>query len=194
MSNQSTFLLLIIIIVLAIILIALQSIPIIGKIIKGVNKRSSYHQLGESSQIRLIHQVNDAVNELSKLKIGAIITIVKKDSLDLFRTDGIKINANLSSLLILSIFNKNSPLHDGAIIIEDNRIKYAATYYRITSKSISNNFGARHRAALGISEHSDAITIVTSETNGSITFAIGGKFVVVKQGDFQEKLTAYLNK
>lgn len=194
MNNNTMFLLLIIIIALALVLIVLQLVPIISKIATRLNKRSSYNKLGESSKIRLIHQINDAVIDLSKARIGAIITIVKKDPLDRFRTDGIKIDANLSSSLILAIFNKNSPLHDGAIIIEDNRIKYAATYYRITSKSVSNHFGARHRAALGISEHTDAITIVISETNGSVTFAIDGKFVIVKASDFQEKLTAYLNK
>lgn len=194
MTNGTFFSLLIIIIALALILIALQLVPLISKIIARVNKLSNYKKLGESSQVRLIYQINEAISELSKIKIGAIITIVKKDSLDRFRTDGVKIDANLSSSLILAIFNKNSPLHDGAIIIEDNRIKYAATYYKITAKSLSNNLGARHRAALGISENTDSITIVISETNGSITFAIDGKFVVVKPQDFQEKLTSYLNR
>lgn len=194
MSNQTIILLVITTLALVFILILLQLIPILSKILIRVNKQSNFNKLGDSSKIRLIHQINDAVSELSKNKIGAIITLVKKDSLDQFRTDGVKIDANLSSALILAIFHKNSPLHDGAIIIDENRIKYAATYYKITGKSISTNFGARHRAALGLSESTDAITIVVSETGGGITFAIEGKLVNVKLSDFQEKLTAYLNK
>ena len=148
--------------------------------------------MGESSRIRLVRQLNEAVEELSKTKTGAIITIINKDSIDGLRTDGIKMDANISSSIILSIFNKHSPLHDGAIIIDNNKITYAATYYKITSKSINNKYGARHRAAMGISEQTDALTIVISETTGAITFAQKSEFFVVKTNDFQEKLTESL--
>ncbi|MDK2819244.1 MAG: DNA integrity scanning protein DisA nucleotide-binding domain protein, partial [Mycoplasmataceae bacterium] len=105
------------------------------------------NKIGTSSKIRLINQVREAVEYLSKTKTGAIITIENNDIIDSFRTDGIILDANISSSLIISLFNKYSPLHDGAIIIRENKILYAATYYKITKKSIDNKYGARHRAA-----------------------------------------------
>jgi len=157
-------------------------------------KHSNYDNLGQSSKIRLIHSLNEATAELSATKTGALITIVNKQTLDEFRTDGIRIDANISASLLISIFNKKSPLHDGAIIIRDNKITYAGTYYKITSKSINNRYGARHRAAMGISEQTDALTIVVSEETGSITFAQQGQFTKIKQSEFQERITEYLKR
>nr|WP_318033879.1 DNA integrity scanning protein DisA nucleotide-binding domain protein [Mycoplasmopsis bovis] len=105
---------------------------------------------------------------MSKNKIGALITIENNDNIENLRTDGVIIDANISSSLLISIFNKYSPLHDGAVIIRDNKILYAATFYKITKKSINNQYGARHRAAMGISELCDATTIVVSEETGFI--------------------------
>lgn len=170
----------------------LVTLPTLIRISREVFKKTRYNALGESSKIRLVRQLNDAVIEMSAQKTGAIITIVNKDSLDTFRTDGVKIDANISAPLILSIFNKYSPLHDGAVVIESNKITYAATYYKITSKSIDNKYGARHRAAMGISEQTDALTIVVSEQTGAITFALNAEFIKVKPMEFQEKLTEYL--
>lgn len=135
------------------------------------NSKSNKKVLGESTKIRIIYQLKEALEFLSKTKTGAIITIENKDNLDLLRTDGVILNANISASLIISIFNKHAPLHDGAIIIRNNKIYYAATYYKITKKSIDNKYGARHRAAMGISEICDATTIVVSEENGGITIA-----------------------
>ncbi|WP_236630692.1 diadenylate cyclase [Mycoplasma sp. ATU-Cv-508] len=180
MSDQQNFKVIgIVVIALLVVIMVVQLLPWIIKWAREHHFKPNYKTLGESSRIRLVHQINDAVVELSRNKVGAIISIINKDTLDNYRTDGVKLDANISSALILAIFNKNSPLHDGAIIIQDNKIKYAATYYRITSKSISNRFGARHRAALGISESTDALTIVVSETSGAITFTLKSKFVVV---------------
>ena len=167
--------------------------PLIFKFFREAFKKSRYSALGESSKIRLVRQLDEAVKELSEHKTGAIITVVNRESLDHFRTDGVKIDANISSSLILAIFNKKSPLHDGAIIIDNNRITYAGTYYKITKKSIDNKYGARHRAAVGISEQTDALTIVVSEETGAITFTKGGEFIKVDKSEFQEKLTKNLN-
>ncbi|MDC8937044.1 diadenylate cyclase [Metamycoplasma hyosynoviae] len=151
------------------------------------NKKTKL-SLGESTRIRLIHQIRESLEYLSKNKIGAIITIEQNDNLDMMRTDGIIINANISSSLIISIFNKHCPLHDGAIIIRDNKIEYAATYYKITRKSIDNRFGARHRAALGISEISDSITFIVSEENGGISIAKNGALNLIQNDQIQEFL------
>ncbi|WP_334199148.1 DNA integrity scanning protein DisA nucleotide-binding domain protein [Mycoplasma struthionis] len=98
-----------------------------------VNK-SAKRSLGESTKLRIVYQLKEAIKFLAKTKTGAIITIENKDNLDMLRTDGIIIDANISSSLIISIFNKHSPLHDGAIIIRNNKLYYAATYYKINKK------------------------------------------------------------
>ena len=167
-------------------------LPLLISFLRNIFKRSNYQNLGSSSKIRLIHSINEATIILSKQKTGAIITIVKKQPLDQLRTDGIIINANISTQLIVSLFQKKSPLHDGAIVIENNKIKYASTYYKITSKSISGNYGARHRAALGISEQSDSLTVIVSEETGKISFASEGKIVQVSMSNLQNKLGEYL--
>ena len=172
--------------------IFLLLLPLFLKIIRELFKNTKYSSLGESSKIRLVRQIDEAVKVLSKMKNGAIITIVNKDSVDNLRTDGVKINASISSDLIVAIFNKLSPLHDGAIVIDSNQITYVATYYKITKKSLRNHYGARHRAAMGISEVSDSLTIVISEETGQITLVKDGVFKTVQPNDFQEKFTEYL--
>ncbi len=156
------------------------------------NDKNKYNKISKSSKIRLINQLRESVEYLSKTKTGALITIENKDSLDNLRTDGIKLEANISSALIISIFNKKSPLHDGAIIIREDKILYASTYYKITRKSIDNKYGSRHRAGLGISEVSDATTIIVSEETGEVSITKNSELVPVKINEFQEKLVFFL--
>ncbi|KKB26859.1 hypothetical protein MM26B8_00370 [Mycoplasmopsis meleagridis] len=155
-------------------------------------KKNQYDKLGQSSQLRLINQLRETVEYLSKNKIGALITIENNDNIDSLRTDGVILNANISSSLLIAIFNKNSPLHDGAVIIRDNKIYYASAFYKITKKSIENQFGARHRAAMGISEMCDATTIVVSEETGEVKFVKNGNFYNVEISQFQEQLIKHL--
>lgn len=166
--------------------------PILFTFLKKTVLENKKNKIGTSSKIRLINQVREAVEFLSKTKTGAIITIENNDLIDNLRTDGIVLDANISSSLIISLFNKYSPLHDGAIIIRENKILYAATYYKITKKSIDNKYGARHRAAMGISEICDATTIVVSEETGRITIAKNSTLIKVEMNEFQEKLIFYL--
>lgn len=168
---------------------------LINQISMRIKKRNAniYGRMGKSTQLRLINQLRESVQYLSEHKIGAIITIENKDNLDNLRTDGLIIDANISSSLIISIFNKTSPLHDGAIIIRDSKIVYASTFYKITRKSIDNRYGARHRAAIGISEVSDALTIVVSEETGVISIMRRTEKLTVDIKQFQEKLIELLN-
>lgn len=168
---------------------------LINQISMRIKKRNAniYGRMGKSTQLRLINQLRESVQYLSEHKIGAIITIENKDNLDNLRTDGLIIDANISSSLIISIFNKTSPLHDGAIIIRDSKIVYASTFYKITRKSIDNRYGARHRAAIGISEVSDALTIVVSEETGAISIMRRTEKLTVDIKQFQEKLIELLN-
>lgn len=144
--------------------------------------------LGNSTKIRIIYQLKEALERLSKTKTGAIITIENNDNLDGLRTDGIILDANISSSILISIFNKHSPLHDGAVVIRNNKIYYVATYYKITKKSIDNKYGARHRAGMGISEMCDASTLIVSEENGEITLAENGVLQAVPIENLQSVL------
>ncbi|VDR42539.1 diadenylate cyclase [Mycoplasmopsis caviae] len=166
--------------------------PLIISSIKNKMARTHFQKLGQSSQIRLINQLREAVEYLSKNKVGALITIENNDNIDNLRTDGVILNANISSSLLISIFNKYSPLHDGAVIIRDNKIYYASTFYKITRKSIDNQYGARHRAAMGISELCDATTIIVSEETGDVKFVKNGTFYNIRLEQFQEQLVKYL--
>ncbi|QNM93891.1 DNA integrity scanning protein DisA nucleotide-binding domain protein [Mycoplasma sp. Pen4] len=166
--------------------------PILSGFISNKFKKNKYEKLGKSSQIRLINQLRESVEYLSKHKIGALITIENNDNIDNLRTDGVVLNANISSSLLIAIFNKTSPLHDGAVVIRDNKIYYAATFYKITRKSVDSKFGSRHRAAMGISEQCDATTVVVSEEDGSIKILKGSIIQPVKLDQFQEQLIKYL--
>ncbi|MGX9340438.1 diadenylate cyclase [Mycoplasma sp. 3341] len=180
---------LIIILIFVVLIFLIMVILAFHQILKFLSKFKSLKQkVSKSSKIRLIHQLKESLEFLSKHKTGAIITIEMKERLDNLRTDGVIIDANISSSLIISIFNKHTPLHDGAIIIRDNKIVYAATYYKITKKSIDNKYGARHRAALGISEISDSVTLVVSEENGNITLARNGSLNLIAIDQLQESL------
>ncbi|MGL5732735.1 MAG: diadenylate cyclase [Metamycoplasmataceae bacterium] len=191
MRSESNTLLVIILIISIIIALVVIS-PLLFSLFKRFIFDKKKNRIGTSSKIRLINQVREAVEYLSKTKTGAIITIENHDVIDNFRTDGIVLDANISSSLIISLFNKNSPLHDGAIIIRENKILYAATYYKITKKSIDNKYGARHRAAMGISEISDATTIIVSEETGGVTIAKNAVLTKVDMNEFQEKLIFFL--
>ncbi|MBZ4195370.1 diadenylate cyclase [Mycoplasma tauri] len=184
--------LIIIILTISILILVIVSLPILISIFSTKFKKTRFNKMGKSSQIRLINQLREAVEYLSKNKIGALITIENNDNIENLRTDGIIIDANISSSLLISIFNKYSPLHDGAVIIRDNKIYYASTFYKITKKSIDNQYGARHRAAMGISELCDATTIVVSEETGNIKLIKNGIFYAVKIEQFQEQLVKYL--
>ncbi|WP_324673224.1 DNA integrity scanning protein DisA nucleotide-binding domain protein [Mycoplasma sp. 888] len=168
--------------------------PTISTFVGNKIRKSKYEKLGKSSQIRLINQLRETVDYLSKNKIGALITIENNDNIDNLRTDGVVVNANISSSLLISIFNKTSPLHDGAVVIRDNKIYYAATFYKITKRSFEANYGSRHRAALGISEQSDATTIVVSEENGQIKIIKNGAMIDTGLDHFQEDLIKYLSE
>jgi uncharacterized protein (TIGR00159 family) len=117
-----------------------------------------------------IWSIVKACNILSKEKTGAIIAIVRQSELYTTIETGIKLNADISSQLIRTVFFKNSPLHDGAMIIKNNKIVAAGCILPVNEHTInSENFGLRHRAALGLSEQTDSVIIVVSEETGELT-------------------------
>ena len=114
---------------------------------------------------------------MSRQKVGALVVLERGATLDDVVATGDKIDANINQRLIENIFFKNSPLHDGAMIISDKRIKAAGCILPVSHDlSIPKELGLRHRAAMGISEETDAVAIVVSEETGSISVAIKGRF------------------
>ncbi|MCK4860209.1 MAG: diadenylate cyclase CdaA [Candidatus Omnitrophica bacterium] len=125
---------------------------------------------------KTLEEIIKAINLLSQQKIGALIIIAKETGLRNYIEAGISLDADLSKELILSIFNPRSPLHDGGIIVHEGRIASCRCFFPLTDKPrLSKNLGTRHRAAIGLSEESDAICIVVSEETGEISLAIDGK-------------------
>ena len=113
---------------------------------------------------------------MSKYKTGALMVIEQGTKLGDVERTGISIDATLSSQLLINIFEKNTPLHDGAVIVRNNRISAATCFLPLTdSMDVSLELGTRHRAAIGISEVTDAIVIVVSEENGTISYVRNGK-------------------
>ncbi len=138
-----------------------------------------------------VMQIVRACAYMSKNNIGALIIIERNMALTDIAKTGEIIDANINAQLIKNIFFKNSPLHDGAMIISNNRISAAACILPVShNNDISKDYGLRHRAALGITQQSDAVSVVVSEETGQITMARRGKFI--KQNASQEELESYL--
>ena len=123
-----------------------------------------------------VDEIVNAVYAMAKERTGALIVIERKVKLDEVESTGIKLDALISTELILNIFQKNFPLHDGAVVVRGNRIAAATCYLpRSENNTLSKELGTRHRAAVGVSEVSDSVTIVVSEETGAISIAEGGE-------------------
>ena len=126
-----------------------------------------------------IYKVVIAATELAKEKTGALIVIERDIKLQDIADTGILINGEISPQLLVNIFNPKTPLHDGAVIISENKIKAAACMLPLSDdKSISKGLGTRHRSAAGMSQESDAIVVVVSEETGKISVAKDGTLIV----------------
>ncbi len=134
----------------------------------------------------LIKNVVTAVNWLSENKVGALITFEKDTPMDDFMKSGTYINCPFTPEIVETIFYEGTRLHDGAIIIKDDIIVAAAVYYPPSTRAITGKFGARHRAALGISEVTDSVTIVVSEETGRISIAHAGMLDNIKTAEFEK--------
>jgi diadenylate cyclase len=139
----------------------------------------------------MIKKLVEAVNWLSSNKVGALITFERDTNLNEFMKNGTIINCPISPEIIETIFYEGTRLHDGAIIIRGDTIVAAAVYYPPSTRPQTGKFGARHRAALGISEVTDAVTIIVSEETGRISITHGGLIDSVKTDEF-EKIFRYL--
>ncbi len=136
-----------------------------------------------------------ACKSMSKVKTGALIVIEKEESLREYERTGIKIDAAVSSQLLENIFEHNTPLHDGAVLIQGNRISYATCYLPLSgNQGLSKELGTRHRAAVGISEVTDSLTIVVSEETGVISLAYEGELKrELSEDELREKISRVMN-
>lgn len=117
----------------------------------------------------LIQALDKSIQYMSKRRIGALITIQMDTGLEEYVETGIKLNADVTGELLINIFIPNTPLHDGAVIVNKNKVEVAAAYLPLSeSNAIPKKLGTRHRAAVGISEVTDALTVVVSEETGSV--------------------------
>lgn len=130
---------------------------------------------GEKFSVKTVEEIIKGVAKMSAAKTGALILIEQKVPLGDHERTGIPIDAVVSSQLLINIFEKNTPLHDGAVIIRNNRVAAATCFLPLTeSQEVSMDLGTRHRAAIGASEVSDAYVVVVSEETGAISVAKGG--------------------
>lgn len=174
--------------VVAIIIIFQPEIRSILERIGKTNVFSRISTLTVNERENLVDELVKACAEMSKTKTGALISIEQGHSLSDYIKTGTPMNSVVSSELLCSIFQYGTPLHDGAVIIQGVKIACAAAYFPPTSKELPTSYGARHRAAVGISEITDSITIVVSEETGNISIAEGGKLTVISENSLREFL------
>ena len=158
---------------------------------KKVSKKESALTSNETDE--LILNLEKAIIDLSSTQTGALITLERTDDLTtIMANSGSKINAPVTPEILRTIFYKGTPLHDGATIIRGNMIISSAVFYQPTQRPLNGRYGSRHRAAIGISEICDALTIVVSEETGKVSLAYKGELVHVPVAQFSEKLKEYL--
>lgn len=145
---------------------------------------------------RIITSIVKATFELAKTKTGALIVIEREVSLAEYEKTGISIDSLISSQLLINIFEHNTPLHDGAVIIRGDRIKAATCYLPLSDNmQLSKDLGTRHRAGIGVSEVSDSLTIIVSEETGKVSIATGGTLIRNVDADYlRSKLNILQNK
>ena len=136
----------------------------------------------------------DAAKTLGSMNMGALIVFAKSSELRFYMESGDMLDAQISKRLLISIFQKNSPLHDGAVIIDNNRIKAARCILPVSeSDEIPANYGLRHRAAIGMTEVTDSIVLIVSEETGQLSFALNGvMYNNLSRSELKQKLRNYL--
>ena len=145
---------------------------------------------------RTVNEIVRATSELAKAKTGALIIMEKDIILSEYERTGIIIDSAISSQLLINIFEHNTPLHDGAVIVRGDRIVAATCYLPLSDNmGLSKDLGTRHRPAVGISEVSDSLTVIVSEETGMISVAVGGKLLRNIDGDLlRRKLNDFQGK
>ncbi|MBB6447883.1 diadenylate cyclase CdaA [Bacillus benzoevorans] len=148
----------------------------------------------EEDQEGMLEAIFKAVDYMAKRRIGALISVERDTGMDDYVETGIELNSRVSAELLINIFIPNTPLHDGAVILQRNRVAAAACYLPLSeSPFISKELGTRHRAAVGISEVTDSITVVVSEETGAVSLTKNGELHRdLSKDNFREMLTKEL--
>ena len=165
--------------------------PEIRGLLEKIGKTNAFSRINSllaNERENLVEQLYEATITLSKQKVGALITIEQSQSLQDYIKTGIPVNAEVTKELLCSIFMTTTPLHDGAVIIQGDRVACASAYFPPTNVNLSSRYGARHRAALGIAEVSDCLTIVVSEETSAISIAENGRIFSVDEKQLKDYL------
>lgn len=150
---------------------------------------------GERFSDKTVNELVRACFELAKNKTGALIVIEQDILLTDYEKTGIPVDAIITSQLLINIFEHNTPLHDGAVIIRGDRIVSATCYLPLSDNmQISKDLGTRHRAAVGISEVTDTMTLVVSEETGNVSIAIAGELIRAVDQDYLKKKLTFIQK
>ncbi len=127
---------------------------------------------------RSVNEIAKACVEMGKVKTGALIVIERTESLKDYERTGIEVDGIITSQLLINIFEHNTPLHDGAVIVRGNRVTYATCYLPLSDNlGLSKELGTRHRAGVGVSEATDSLTLIVSEETGGISIAYEGELM-----------------
>lgn len=145
---------------------------------------------------KTINEIVRACVEMGKVKTGALIVIEQNQSLEEYDRTGIEVDAAVTSQLLINIFEKNTPLHDGAVIISGNRVRSATCYLPLSDNmNLPKHLGTRHRAGVGISETTDSLTVIVSEETGAISVAYKGRLETVNDPEvLKERIAQIQNK
>ena len=151
--------------------------------------------LTKSQEINILKPVLEAVRTMSHSRNGSIIAIQRKTGLGDYLKTGVALNSDISKELILSCFTNTSPLHDGAMIISHDKILGASCIFPLSGSDLAAKLGTRHKAALGLSEQTDALVIVVSGTSGNISLAIDGELIKnINLEELQKKINYYFGE
>ena len=166
--------------------------PEIRRLLIYVGQTRFFQTIFRMGTSRSLESIVEASLNMSEKRWGALIVIQRETGLRSYKEAGIQLKAEVSTPLLLSIFNPNSSMHDGAVILQNTLIEAAGCILPLTeSQMVSQEMGTRHRAALGITEESDALVVVISEERGTISIAENGRFTSLDIGEME--LRRYLN-
>lgn len=165
--------------------------PELRSILEKIGKTNVFSRISNLSGNEKEHLVDELVKAtmiLSENQTGALISIEQSQSLQDYIRTGVTLNSNVTAELLTSLFVTSTPLHDGAVIVQGDKLACASAYFPPTNLEVANKYGARHRAAIGISEISDCVTIVVSEETGSVSIAEKGVLKTVNKNALKEYL------
>lgn len=166
------------------------------KVLSSIVPFDTSKNVSERMSDRTVNELVKASIEMGKAKTGALIVLEQNENLAEYERTGIPIDAQITSQLLINIFEHNTPLHDGAVLVRENRIVSATCYLPLSDNMVlSKELGTRHRAGVGVSEATDSLTIIISEETGQISYAYKGELTRGVSGEeLKKRLVVFQNK